>query len=791
MRFRPTCCVNVLKRTLYKDIFIMGDRRPEVRPQWTIAKKNIRKPPPNGWRPSRQWLTENFLRPPSGYEDKPKTTLPTVYESILAVAPEYVDFVSEALLVNRGVMEMAICNLLMFMMVDKEKMKHWLEETNMIALPISEWLACKADFDLARQTGWVSQHTFDLDFALKLRRATSLCGRSLDEADWAEQKENFRKTRHKPRMALEAGWWSTTTYEQLKDEKLRLVASKAVASVNRRKDTLSEWWKRRWYHTPGGSSSIDKDRVREENVEAGLKHFEVDKKVAAECYTYEEVISWIQDSPAVVARASTKHEPGFKNRALQAGNDEHSFISSYASDGMEHAYKEEGVVISQKPSDVAEWYGLQMCNPDAWQISYDYESYNMQNLNEDMALLNFFIAEAYLEKETEYALDKAICAWWTGESCMTQFLKRTGEDYRTFKGLFSGTRNTARDNSLLHQVYQHIILHNLSQLTGRHYDMKKTRKSGDDETAEVGSELEAVLYVRTVEETGFSGKRAKMLIAKGNSEFLQLALDSKRKPVYPIAPVIATFTSGNWYKQPVRDIPNIVPSLRDQIWNMVREGLDQKFGQQLLYRTADWFMQVPVDGELLKIDWMHYLDTTRNPHPLLPDKKGENWPTITLDMERKLDSNRATQDSLDSEEQWWELLDREGENLEKKERTTTSFARSIRKSLDADYCRQMGSKAKLRKSFTPVIYTAKLEEPSWTDMTKKTAGGSGPRHKQSLEEVCISMGMPPRLIRRVLGTPKFELLPAKARCKILGSLEHKKRIVSKKEYGFPPPFIAM
>lgn len=56
-----------------------------------------------------------------------------------------------------------------------------------------------------------------------------------------------------------------------------------------------------------------------------------------------------------------------------------------------------------------------------------------------------------------------------------------------------------------------------------------------------------------------------------------MAINDSEKPVYPVSGIIATFTSGNWYKKATRSVESYTMALADQVWNMTREGLDEKF----------------------------------------------------------------------------------------------------------------------------------------------------------------------------------------------------------------------
>jgi hypothetical protein len=689
---------------------------------------------------------------------------------------------------------MSFCNTIIFCAVDFANVKRFMYETGLIRQPTYRWVGLGSSVATTRQTGNILPGWTDWDFGLKLRRLQALAGRDTTEADWPATLKEFNGMWRRKRQVFSGSEWSAAAYNAVRFHSLKRIAKEAVrVSAKHGGETLRSWWSRRWFSTPGGSSSISKQRVREANPGLELTQFEVDKKVAIEVYDYNELVSWVDGPAYCLARCSTKHEPGFKNRALQAGNDEHSFISSYVSDGMEHQYKANGVVISQKPQDVAEWYSIQLSHFADWHVSYDYSSWNQQVMNEDMAYLNYSIASEFLKIGTDWSVDKAIAAAWLGDSNTSQYLKIQDQTHRTLFGLYSGSRNTARDNSLIHEMYQDAIAESFYNICGSRLDMKATRKSGDDETCVTKNLVEALIYVRCVEETGFDGKRSKLMIAQGNSEFLQLVLDSNKKPTYPVAPVIAVFSSGNWYKKPVRDYPSIVPSLVDQIWNMVREGMDINFGRALLASTADWFMQIPTADGLVAIDWMAYMPKTDPPHPLIPEADGKlQWPKIKIDTIFSISSDNATQDSLDSENTWWQQFDRLGQRQEKSERKHVSFARSIRHELDAEYCKEAARLLKLKQGHTNLDgIEAYNSIPSWNLLLKKAAGGTLERYSDSFEQICVRYKAPPSLVKRLMGTPQFNMLPAKFRSELRQALVTTKMKVADGNFCLPPPMRAI
>lgn len=786
-------------------MYSVGDSRPQARPDWSRIKMNIADSSTVIFDPLaiksgdlRNLILKNFLRPPSGYEDKPKTTLITVVESFLHRWPDEIDYLCLMLNSNIGMREVAVCNLILFSATDFHKTKKFLYESNLVKISLDRWLDVKDEFSKIRQTGWLTEDWYDWDYALLTRRLLSLVGRNNEEADWDEQRNTFNNPARKPRRMFTGQRWSAKAYNEARFKSLTEIADRVAKTMERKDDELISWWKRRWYNTPSGSSSISKEVVREKYAELQLKQFEVDKKIAAEVYSEEDLMKWLTEDSYILARCSTKHENGYKNRALQAGNDENSFITSYASDGVEHNYKAKGVVISQKPKDVAEWLGLQLCNKRRWHVSYDYDAWNTQVDNRDQAFLNYSVAEKLADRYPgdKWASDKAACNFWVAQSNNRQFLKVKDETYRTYWGLYSGSRNTARDNSLIHEMYQDVILQSLTNMTGSHYDVaKKSRKSGDDETMILGSKLECALYVRIVEETGYVGKRAKLMIAEGNSEFLQLSLNSEGKPVYPVAPVIATFSSGNWYKQPVRDLPAVVPALCDQLWNMVREGCDYTFCREILARTADWFMQVPIAEGRHLVDWKAYKWFKDVAHPMLPEcNTGLDIPNITIENFYNVHDTKATTDSIESELKWWKMFDFKYAEEERKERSLKSFQKSIRKELDGQYCEEARRvfKERLSNTVLEIFPLVKVEkEPLHLTLQKKMAGGSGERNPPSFDEICVRYKIPPMLASRLVGTPDFAKFDAKIRSELKAANKNKNVTKRYNEYWLPPPLIAV
>ncbi|KAL7667764.1 hypothetical protein ACOME3_010433 [Neoechinorhynchus agilis] len=796
IEMRSACCARAIKRVLSPGLFFFGDERKKGHPNWAgsrlradISKierhKLGRALTPEAWlkvlgdfNGLPEAVAKEFTNPPQGYESKVKLSLVSAIKCFMRVFSERGELLAEALAAQSGMNVSAVTNLVLLLGCCWESgMEKLMHESKLHLLPLADWSKVKEEFDKMRQTGYVGMEEFNPRLAFRLRRMIAITGRSLKSADWKNEKETMNglgpASRHRPWFKVgRTGHW------EAKEDNAKM--------------------RRRSVFTPAGSSSMDKRTVEELT---GFKAAEMNKKIAVELVSREEVLSHLDSPPHTIVRTSTKHEPGHKNRPLYASDDMHSFISAYATGNMERAYHKHGVCISQQPEDVLGWVQKHWKRPKEWAVSYDFSSYNQHHRPRDLADIDLGAAAAWLRRATTEVgvettrmacLEKAAASLWTAGSHYVRFA-RFGESpelpqERVFAGLITGTRNTARDNTLMHQVYNHHILENLRNTTGISISFEDTIKSGDDEVVFTGDWLSALAYVRMVELSGYEGKKQKLLISEGGAEFLQLMCDKNEPiPSYPLAPVLATYSSGNWYKNAVRDLVGLIPSVGAQVMNMVREGMDGEFGRQIAVETINWFMQMPENESMRKLPWQELKYDSNLPllgwlglRGRLALKEPKLKPSGQLALKLEAAPELAQDDLMRMENPYWEMADRVGQKATKRDRKARAYAALIRHDLDKDYCNEIQKQfdeAGIPRLVRQLVFTqVDLEQ---VERDKAKAAAFVKQHSQrafarsrdrTLEVVCAKYGVPVELVRRLVSADNLGHLPPRERGEIMTAL---------------------
>lgn len=118
----------------------------------------------------------------------------------------------------------------------------------------------------------------------------------------------------------------------------------------------------------------------------------------------------------------------------------------------------------QRPRDVLTWW--KACHRHregkVW-LSADYTDFNKEHSLTELQLINYALVEAWLRyarQNNVIGIQKAIAARWVARSLnrRTVLCSDTKEEFRVYSALWSGSRDTARDNTISHQVYYRLML---------------------------------------------------------------------------------------------------------------------------------------------------------------------------------------------------------------------------------------------------------------------------------------------------------------------------------------------
>jgi hypothetical protein len=389
--------------------------------------------------------------------------------------------------------------------------------------------------------------------------------------------------------------------------------------------TFEEWWKTRRAWVPGGSSSM-KHRLEElKHSDERIKTGDRPNKIqVAETITLEEMVKHMWSWPVAEARASTKPEPGFKRRALYASDDMSTYIASYASADIEKVASVSGMVAKQTPADVLGWMRadkLRTVDPRRVWLSLDYADFNKEHSKLALFYLNMGLAKMWKqlaneERSSDIMLTKMHCAIWTGISHLNSYSHDLDGAYRKHEsGLWSGHRDTARDNTMLHWCYAQMMRDAVLDKVGLEVDMQYLGICGDDEDGLHGDWSTMVAYLGMHRLCGMNLNPAKQLCDWYAHEFLQRQANKRELPFRPIAPMIATLSTGSWYKQSKVYYDSVVTSLSDNCTEIIARGADPEIMMKVIVNIINRMMVIPKRKDMpsneqieenIELEWWAY-----------------------------------------------------------------------------------------------------------------------------------------------------------------------------------------
>jgi hypothetical protein len=589
-------------------------------PDFTDLERRVRSPPaaPN----TLLGISICFPAPPRGVGPPNKLTLMSVANAMpeSELSPDQWAVVK----INAGteVFEFAVAAVCLWLGLMPPDVRALLRDTPLWLIPITEWGSddFKAWLDACRATSAVSADDTEGIAYNWIRKLNNLRGRNLEPADWDAEWERWRYNRSWHWWLTRGGMKSRAMHHGVLMEELQKITDGIVGDVvaSGHLQTLDEWWSQRSLWCPSGSSSA-RHRLDEhkKNINELRDNDRPTKKSVAETYTLDDLTGALSAVPRVLARESTKHEPGEKNRALVAADDMSTFIASYASQDVERHMAIGGMVARQTPQDVVEWLRAELLGTTeehCW-LSLDYSDFNKEHDAAALAGLNLCFARSWLRSgvRPEVAMQKAACSVWTGMSHFNVYIKHAGSQLRAVHALLSGHRNTARDNTILHLAYSRVARRNLQELGICVQRPVYEGFCGDDEDVLHRTWQDAVFYYCMHCEANHNLQPQKQQVGRGH-EFLQRGAQAGRLPMRPICTTIATIASGNWYKQHGHFFDAAIKSYSDYGWELVQRGGDCGVVQRLVAGMLNWHMRTRgPKGDTIKLEWWEFADPATMP----------------------------------------------------------------------------------------------------------------------------------------------------------------------------------
>nr|CAH2618924.1 RNA-dependent RNA polymerase [Prasiola crispa toti-like virus]CAI5383883.1 RNA-dependent RNA polymerase [Prasiola crispa toti-like virus] len=518
-----------------------------------------------------------------------------------------------------------------------------MDEAGWWEVPINKWITViKPKLERVRRTGMLGRIRDDTVY--RLRKAANVTYRKAEEADWEKEEHNRTSWTCRKRL-MKGGNYLQAFYEKAKLFEEHVVMSQQAGKPDK---GMMDWWKRRGHNVPGGStSSGDWSRgIFRDDPRYG-KNDRPGKKTVIEALGDGTMEYCLAMPPANIARASTKaHEPARKRRSLYAANDAGYLVSAYASHGAEKNMKMWASRVLQSPDDFREW--LVASQLPGYSISADMSDYNCEHELEELSIMNVARTRALLRWNTVGTRERARAAWWVARSHLNAWVEwpRADGPRRVLSGLFSGHRDTARDNTTKHTIDIELIEDDLRAIG---YPVRRVAASasGDDEYTKWQTTWMGVAYLGALEQHNHDTNPKKQEGGSLHGEFLQVQLDKDSRAHRPLAALIATMASGNWYRPAATWFDSNIQGVSDNWWEAVARGLPHHAAHYLATIYLDVVMRIKrEDGRWAELEWWEY----RSPngvHPLWGVSTPA--PPVTRKAPRPHRSwpSRATDDWLD------------------------------------------------------------------------------------------------------------------------------------------------
>jgi hypothetical protein len=727
------------------------------------------------------WARTAYTDPPRKYTEIIKVTPITIIRLGWANDP----LVHEALCAQEHQVNYAVAALCIWLRTTTGRYV-----TSRLAIhrvPLDQWVDIVKPFaDDCRRLGQIfGAGECEVKYAFGMRKLIALSGRTTEEADW-EQEVHERTGLTTPKMACCGGIISTKAYEDIRDSVLDMIAQKAVNMVSKRGGSMKEFWDRRWWNTPKGTTSLGamtKQKLKGLHNKALDLQLRPNKKTVMESMSEQGMINWMSATPAVLVRGSTKPEPGQKRRALLAVDDRTAFIAGYASEGIEQALTFDGMVLKQDPADVKEWVNFD-AGARMWHVSNDYSNFNSLHSLRSLQEVSRHLAAAWRRINEPWAEEKALAEEWVVESYNRMFMSTPLGVHRMVSTLSSGHRNTARDNTILHKVYLECEQSLYNEWFGPAARMQQVRLCGDDEVGGYKKWSYAVLHTHIADCLGFTSQVSKGLLSQKYDEFLQLMRMPGSYPVYPVNATILTLCSGNWYKDPIRDLGSAIKDVSDHVWDIVIGGLSRQDGMDLATEMLNYLIQIKSpDNKLIPLEWIEFRGLgLPNGHPLWGDVITPAPPRVTLDAIYGKLPQAAAEASGEREETVWDTIGHQWRKRVIQARAAESY-RQVAKNWGQ---RQIDTKYRKKWPVRKTLVVPPTSDSNTTPPLMRWRAMRGDRWNRSARAVAVRVGMPPELMVTDEFPKALSALSGRSQAELIGAMKETTYISKLHSAGLPP-----
>ncbi|UHK03133.1 MAG: RNA-dependent RNA polymerase [Sanya eysarcoris guttigerus totivirus 1] len=195
-------------------------------------------------------------------------------------------------------------------------------------------------------------------------------------------------------------------------------------------------------------------------------------------------------------------------------------------------------------------------------------------------------------------------------------------------GMYSGSRDTARNNSLIHWIDVQLAKEMLEEEDVTDY--LSVNLCGDDEDIKFRCLGDAVMYSKHIPAVGHRINPAKQMAGAMNHEFLQLQWRQNGKVEKSLNALLSTLASGNWYTQLGVWVQSVLDSCVSNFWEAYSRGMPKRWAQRCAAAYMDRLMALApescsgteYEATGKRLEWWKFRRSIKLP-PLFSDTGGE------------------------------------------------------------------------------------------------------------------------------------------------------------------------
>lgn len=408
-------------------------------------------------------------------------------------------------------------------------------------------------------------------------------GRSENKSDWEDEKHKRTKVTVNlgmPSMRVKSDATNAEYCRHLTSHLERIMAQ--MVPPARRMESFAEFaeCRQRWV-SPGSTGGA-------KWVLPNGERLRMNKQAYFDSISKEEIVSWLDTPPAIIATASEKFEMG-KARAIYGTGVVDYAICAYVLDGIEEVmYRVDGIESGLTGLDFIATMirRLKAVSKKGIECTMvDYADFNYQHTLLAQSLV--FRVLARILAQRGYHPDKVRAANWIADALLNQWCKFPGDKgarVPVIQGMFSGVRGTNFMNTVLNLAYFELarewIASNLNLWPSNLHHIHQ----GDDVWISNDSRLWALCLYRVCESVGLVFQPSKQLFDVNFGEFLRVVYVEGACRGYVARAV------GSLIVKPIQGTEVVSPAeravaLNSQIMNLVRRGYSLE-GAKVLWEAV-------------------------------------------------------------------------------------------------------------------------------------------------------------------------------------------------------------